>query len=304
MIRIVFLFCALFALPTAQAGDDAANWLESDGYAEIARWMLEQPDAQMRAAGLLALAGEQAGNRSIEPDTFLESTQQLLDESAPASALFLLAHGCKQLDMTSACIEAGLDDAIVRRDGGNPLSRGTLYGPESEGFRDVLLSAKGVRDHTAAFALAWHEALISNETDPDGQGDPLVAALSLAFSIPSSGYYSHLLDACGNAVGKDEALDEACRRLAAMLQQGNMNLLMQSLGYAMARSRAEALGENELAVKYEEERQDVMNEAAGLARNAHEVLVEPSDQRGFLQRWRDEGELAAFRALDDPKAGD
>lgn len=299
MIRIIFLFCALFALPAAQAGDDsAANWLESGGYTESARWMLEQPDAQMRAAGLLALAGEQAGSRSIEPDAFLASTQQLLDESAPASALFLLAHGCKQLDLTSACIEAGLDDAIIRRDGGNPLSRGALYGPGSEGFRDVLLSAESVDDHTAAFALAWHEALISNETDPDGQGDPLVAALSLAFSIPSPGY-SHLLDACGNAVGKDEALDEACRRLAGMLQQGHMNLLTQSLGYAMARSRAEALGEDELAAKYGEERQDVMNEAAGLARNAHELLIAPSDQRQFLQRWRDEGELAAFRKLDD-----
>lgn len=303
MIRMIFLFCALLAALGGQAADEEAHWLESHNYTEVAQWMVQQPDAEMRAAGLLTLASEYPNGRGIEPDTYLQSMEQLLDESPSASVLFLLAHGCEQLDLSSECVDAGLDEAIIRNDGGNPLSRGALYTPGSDVFRDVLLAAESIDDHSIGFRLAWYDALTEYESDLVAEKEVLVASFSLASAIATPAY-SHLVRICGKGVGEDEALDKACRRLATMMQQERMSVLARSVGLGMARSRAEALGQEELAAEYDEKGRAVMSEAASLAGHAHEALVEPEVQREFLVRWREEGELAAFRHLSELQGRD
>lgn len=246
-----------------------------DRYADVARWMIQQEAPETRAAGMLLLAGGPADEISVDPEIFLETMRELMNESPSGPELFMLSQGCAGLDIEGACIEAGLPEAIATHDGGNPLSAGALYAADSSAFRELLISADSVDDYVIEFAIAWYEALKANDHEA-WRDTELISAMSLAMAVAMPAL-SPITRLCRDAVDSDEALDQACQRLADKLQESDNTLMLQSVGFGMARSRAEALEDDALAAEYESRRRAVMEEVACLGKAAYRPLADDPD---------------------------
>lgn len=293
MIRFVLLACALvLALPSAIAGKITAL-TESAPYIEVARWMAEQRDVEMRAVGLAALTEMGQPGPAIEPSRYLSEARALLDDGPTATAVFLLAQGCDNLEVLDACEEAGVLDAVHRLDGGNPAAAGLFHDPGSPGYRSMLIDARYVDDHVPDIVATWFEALQSDAASGVKKGSELLHAfsISLATALPGLGA---LTEQCRAAIETDEALDGACQRLSEQMRTSGRSLLMRNMGYGMAVSRAEQIGDQLLADRLRGEGNEIRRLGGCLSESATEALsTQPETQRRYLSHLREGGEVAA-----------
>lgn len=293
MIRMIFLLCGLAVLSTGQAGEDEANWLKSSDYEELLRWMVDQPDTEMRAAGLSALARSGDSGPTIEPTQFMAEVESLLQDNPTAAAVSMIARGCHQLDLVDACAEAGVLDAINRLDGGNPLAAAHLHDADSPAFRQMLISAKRIDDHYAEEVTAWFEAFIANKTGDMGEGGQL--RLAMAFTMASVTPLDRLTTRCRAAVATDDALDRACRRLSEWMRDSTHTLILRNVGYGMAAARARAMGLDERADALQKEKEAQFARQMCLVQAAEPALIDAEDGLGkrWLEVFTEQGELAA-----------
>jgi hypothetical protein len=298
MIRMLLLCSVLFVLPVAGADDESA-WWGSAHYIEVARWMIEQPDVEMRAAGLAFLSGGDLTDRVIEPERYMVEVESILDGDPTGAAVYMVAQGCRRLDLLDACSEAGVPEAVERLDGGNPLAAKLFHDSDSREFRQLLISAEDIDDHYPEGVSAWFEALASRKPDDMAQGTELVAAISIAqaSAIPAMTPITQL---CRSAVGSDEALDRACQRLSEQMRTSGRTMFLKSVGYGMAKTRAEEVGGVALVGELWEESRAHMRPAECLSDAANEALTNNFDvKRRFVAEMRAHGEVAAIQALID-----
>jgi hypothetical protein len=280
----------------AEAGDESA-WWGSAHYTGVARWMLEQPDVEMRAAGLAFLSGGDLTERRIAPARYMAEVESILDSEPTGAAVYMIAQGCRQLDLLEACSEAGVPEAVDRFDRGNPLAASLFHDSESPEFGQVLISAERIDDHYPEFVSAWFEALAARKVDEAREGTELVAAISIAQAIAIPAMHP-IVERCRSAVGSDEALDRACQRLSAQMRTSGRTSFLRSMGFGLARARADEVGDQALAQQYEKAGSAQGHPATCLSESAEEALGTDIDvQRRFLTEMRADGELAAFEEL-------
>lgn len=293
MIRIILLACVLLASSWAVASDEPTPSADSMLQFEVARWMTEQSDPEMRATGLSALAG--AG--TVEPERFMGEVQSLLDEDPTGAAVFMLARGCQALELLESCAEAGLPAAIDRLDGGNPLAAAFFHDPDSANFRQVLMSAESIDDYYPAVVSAWFEAFHARDTDSLEEGAELLSAISIAMATVVR--LSDVVTRCRDAVGSDEALDAACHGLSQQMRRSARTLILRNIGFGMARARAEAIGQDEQAEALHEQRDALFKRQMCVIRAAEPALIDGGEelQRQFLEVFEARGEMAAFELV-------
>lgn len=287
-------------------GQDAEALQEVEQlHAGVAQWMMQQPDIELRAMGLSKLAGTQGD--AFGSDRFISEVEQLLTQSPTAAAVFSIAHTCHEQELIEACREAGVLEAIKRLDEGNAIALGLFHEPDSQGFRDALVSATHADDHWIERTAAWFEAFQSAEVPEELAGQELIAAFSIAMAW-SHPVLQPLLERCEAAAkSDDDRLDAACQRLAAQLQESGPTLFWHNIGYAMARQRAEHGGDTALVSRLEQTRQAMMKRAACLARSdsAEATLSgNADDQRKFLEVFRTAGEIPALEYAAGDAASD
>lgn len=299
MIRITLLAFALVASLHATAADKPVPLIETQPYMDVARWMLEQPDLEMRAAGLATLTESIYTESVIEPAEYMAGVESILDSNPTGAAVYMLAQGCQQLDLLEACSEAGVLEAVERLDGGNPLAATLFHDSESPEFRQALIAAERIDDHYPEMVSAWFEALRARRADEMEQGTELVAATSIAMAIAIPAMQP-LTERCRSAVGSDEALDRACQQLSEQMRTSGRTMILKSVGYGMAKSRAEKVGNEALVREYEREGSAHMRLAGCLSDPATEALTTDFDaQRRFLAEMRANSEVLAFQGLLD-----
>ncbi|WP_376691616.1 hypothetical protein [Wenzhouxiangella sp. EGI_FJ10409] len=295
MIRVPLLFGLLCMLASHAIGQNAAPVERDELHARVAQWMVQHDDVEMRAMGLAMLAGRETD--ALGGDRFIAEVERLLTQDPTAAAVYSIAHTCHERAMIEACREAGVLEAIKRLDAGNAIALGLFQEPDSQAFKETIVSATHVNDYWVERTAAWFEALQSAEVPEELAGQELVAALSIAMAW-SHPVLQPMLERC-EAAGEAEnaGLDAACQRLASRLQESGPTLFWHSMGYAMARTRAEQNTDTELVSRLEQQQQAMMDRAACLARSdsAQETLSGEADgQRRFLEVFRNAGEIAAL----------
>ncbi|NBD95653.1 MAG: hypothetical protein GVY11_04155 [Gammaproteobacteria bacterium] len=300
MIRFVLLACALVVPFWASASDEPVPLIETEPYVELARWMVEQPDPEMRAVGLVALAENRAsGAPAIEPARFLEAAEGLLADEPSGAVAYMLARGCAAAGLIERCEDIGVRKAIDDVDGGNPLAAGVFHQSGSKGYRDMLVDAAHVDDHYPEQVSAWYAALRARPWENLSKGVELVTATSFAQAgvVP---VIDELTRTCRSAVGSDATLDRACQRLSERMRTAGRTILLRNIGYGLARHRAETLGDEERVRQFRRHSEVVTKTVQCLSDSAHRALSSDIDtQRRFLSDLRADGEVAAFQALID-----
>ncbi|MDZ7790584.1 MAG: hypothetical protein U5L08_08860 [Xanthomonadales bacterium] len=299
MIRIIFLVCALIALSSAHGAESEAQWLDKDSYTEVARWMIEQPDTEMRAAGLAVLAETGDSGSAIELDRFISEVESLLEDEPTGAAVFMVAQGCHQLDLIDECSRMGVPEAIDRLDGGNPMAAGLFHEPGSPEYRQVLITAESIDDHYPEAVSAWFEAFVARDPEGMEEGTELLMATSvaLAYALPA---IQNVVQSCKSAIGSDDELDGACQRLGQQMRESGRTMLLQNIGYGIARARAERVGNKALVERIRSEKEAMTHPAACLSQSATELLgTDLAAQRRFLAEMRARGEIQAFEMLVD-----
>lgn len=297
MMRIILLTCALAFTWQAATAEQATPLTESAPHIEVARWMTEQPDADMRAAGLAALSAMGQPGPAIEPSQFLSEAQALIEANPSATAAFLLAQGCDRLDVLDACEDAGVLEAVNRLDGGNPLAASLFHAPGSPAFRDMLLNASQVDDHLPETVSVWFKALQSDAALEVEEETELGSALgiSLATALPT---LEPLSQRCRAAVQADEALDRACQRLSEQMRTSGRTLLVRHMGYGMAINRAEETGNQALADRLKADAREIQRLSHCLPESATRSLSKnPETQQRYLSLLQGQGEVAATEWL-------
>jgi hypothetical protein len=296
----MFLACLCTVSLGAAVAEEPVSLFRTESYADIARWMIEQPDPEMKAAGLVALAeNRSSGAESIESGRFLEEAEALLAGEPSGAVAYMLASACRAADLVARCREIGVPGAVERFDGGNPLAAGVFHETGSDGYRTILIEAERIDDHYPEYVSAWFEALRANRPDDLPEGSELVAAtgFAMAVAMPSG---LRLMQTCRSAVGSDERLDEACQRLSEQMGRSGRTILMRNIGYGMARDRAESLGEETRVAELRRRSEAATNIVRCLPESAANALgSDVATQRGFLADLRERGEVAAFEALID-----
>lgn len=293
-IPLILAFAAPWTTSFAQA---PTPLIQSEPHIEVARWMTEQPDPEMRAVGLMSLTGMGQPAPAIESAQFLAGVEELLDEETTGTVPFLLAQGCSRLGILDACAEAGVPEAVRERDGGNPLAAGLFHERNSEEFREVLLEAERVDDHFPDTVAVWFNAMQSDSASEARGGYELVTAfgISMATALPT---IAPMGERCRDAVGSDEALDEACQRLSAEMRESGRTLLVRGVGYGMARNRAEQMGSEERAAELREENNALQAPSRCLSDAGHAALESDIEtQRHYLQVLQTQGEIAGMNWL-------
>jgi hypothetical protein len=297
MIRTTVLACLLVAALAAMASDGAPSPVERGPYVDLAGWMIEQDDPQMRAVGLAALSGSRVPDgESIAPDRFVDEARALLRDAPSGAVAYMLANACSAAGLVDRCASIGVPEAVERFDGGNPLAAGVFLDADSSGYRNMLIEAEYVDDHYPEYVSAWYEVLRARRLEDLPEGSELVTAtgFAMAVAVPSM---QELMDTCRAAVGSDEQLDAACQRLSEQMRQSGRTVFLRSMGAGLARQRAEALGDDALAEQLREWAA-ALHPAACLTDAANEALASDVDvQRDFLADLRTDGEVAAFEAL-------
>jgi hypothetical protein len=303
-------------------------------HAIAARWLSEQPGSRQRAAGLLYRVTEiDSIERQIEssqrllqevqigPDhpvgraaidgldraaadgedlrgfdaaAFLDRFDREIRTARDGAALAWLAHACRIADIEVFCIDAGLDDAIVRHDGANLFSRAALYpdaGPER--FTALVLEARETRTYEPVLLQTWFEALAAVDTEEPGLDahDRLLGAYSvtLAYGIPG---YALLEPTCATGVEPDSDHERACDRVLDDMAENGDTDLARLIPSAIRAERAEARGLANRAAAFDAEKHRI-HERLTCGASAIETLLEAGDDatvRDYLKGIVDHGE--------------
>ncbi|MBS3824145.1 MAG: hypothetical protein KGY53_09610 [Wenzhouxiangellaceae bacterium] len=281
-----------------------------------ARWLLEHKDPRKRAAGLLysvsqngmleaqaamvertttdehlrqydsirqsALdALDRAKTRNdelpaLKPAELLDRFEKAVRTTTDGAALAWLATACATADIEMFCIDAGLDDAIVRHDGANLFSRGALLNdPTSDQIEALILDANETKTYWAAFLTTWFDALGAVDAGAllDNHERLLNAyTMAMAYAIPA---YQYLDQACGAAVTPGSELELACDRVLDDMAEHGDTALTQLMPSSVRARRASARGLDRRAAEFEAEKQR-LHARASCAASEIEALLEAS----------------------------
>ncbi|NBD95652.1 MAG: hypothetical protein GVY11_04150 [Gammaproteobacteria bacterium] len=305
MTRITLLACAVLlpicsaasdepVSPLAVAGGKSAWWGNAH-YTGVARWMIEHADVEMRAAGLAFLSGGDLTDRGIEPEWFMAEVESILDSEPTGAVVYMIARGCQRLDLLERCSEAGVPEAVERLDGGNVLAMTLFHDSCSPAYRQALISAERVDAHYPEVVSTWFEALVAREPGDMEKGLEFTAATTVAqaIAIPA---LQPITDRCRGAVGRDEALDQACQRLSEQMRTFGRTMLIRAVGFRLAAARAEQMGNEALAEEYDSERATMLSSPVCPSAG---VVADVDAHRRVLDEMRSNGEISAFRMLCD-----
>lgn len=227
---------------------------DADRIEPLARWLADQDNERMRAAGLAYLSSAAHGGEEFNADALLDRLEKAIETTTDGAALAWLASSCASAGIADFCIGAGLDDAIVRHDEANLLSRGALYpDPDAETRKRLIVEAESTENHTSELTVIWYEAL---KNGPGAESlktshDTLVGAfsISMAYAVPG---YQILTTTCGEETTFGTDLDSACTQLIDELALNAKTLIDKSIGLAVKAKRTEARGDHELASQLEQ----------------------------------------------------
>lgn len=252
----------------------------------------------VRQAGLDALARAEARNdkmRKFGPGELLDRFEQAIRTTTDGAALAWLANACASADIEAFCIDAGLDDSIVRHDGANLFSRSALL-PQAdpERFEALILEADETRIYENVFLKTWFDALTA--VDAGSQLDDhahLLGAYSvaLAYAVPG---LRDLSQACGAAVAPGSELELACDRvLDDMAEDGDTALTQLLMPSALRARRASARGFDQRAAELEAEKQRIHQRASCAASEVEALLEDGNDStvRQYLELLVQHGEI-------------
>src|SRR6056297_552203 len=301
----------------------------------VSEWLLEHSDRRKRAAGLLyrvdagirldaqaelvermatddryrdhesirqaaldALARAEARDDDLgtfEPAELLDRFEKAIRTTTDGAALAWLATACATADIESFCIDAGLDDAIVRHDGANLLSRLTLVPDAEAGTSErLIIEAENTRNYASQLTAVWFEALDEGPgaavlTRPDLK---LTAAfsISMAYGIPA---YGPVIKACQEEITPGGELDKACGRIADRMISDSQTLIGQLMGYSLASSRAEARGDQATVALLEQRKvfERAVNSCRATALTDDLENIDESDARNFMEMLGKHGEI-------------
>lgn len=320
-----------------------------------ARWLLEHNNPRKRAAGLLysvsqsgmleaqaAMVERTTSNEqlreydsirqsaldaldraetrnddlpALEPAELLDRFEKAIRTTTDGAALAWLAAACATADIEAFCVDAGLDDAIVRHDGANLFSRLTLVpDAQAETRGRLIIEAENTQNYVSQLTAVWFEAL------DEGPGAAVLKrpdvkltsafvkltsafAISMAHAIPA---YQPVTQACRAEITPGDELDRACGRIAERMISDSQTAIGQMVGFSLASSRAEARGDQATVTRLEQRkvfenavhgcratalRDDLENLDDSGARDFMKML----DQHGEIEAWAD---LAAQHDID------
>jgi len=307
----------------------------------VSEWLLEHSDRRKRAAGLLyrvdagirldaqaelvegmatddryrdhesirqaaldALARAEARDDDLgtfEPAELLDRFEKAIRTTTDGAALAWLATACATADIESFCIDAGLDDAIVRHDGANLMSRLTLVpGAQGETRDRLIIEADSTQNYVSQLTAVWFEAL----DEGPGAGllkrpyDKLVAAfsLSMAYGIPA---YQPVTQACGAEITPGGELDRACGRIAERMIADSQTLIGQLIGFSLASSRAEARDDQATVASIEQRKifENAVHTCRGTALTNELENFDESSARNFVKMLDKHGEIGTWERL-------
>lgn len=306
-----------------------------------ARWLLEHTDPRKRAAGLLysvsqsgmleaqaamvertttdehlreydsirqsaldALARAEARADEfgeLEPAALLDRFEKAIRTTTDGAALAWLAAACATADIEAFCVDAGLDDAIVRHDGANLFSRLTLFpGAEADKRDRLIIKAENTQNYVSQLTAMWFEALDEGpaaallKTPFDKMGGAF--SMSMAYGIPT---YQSVTQACGAENAPDGELDRACNRLAERMISDSQTLIGQLIGFSLASSRAEARGDQATVALLEQRKvfENAVHSCRATALRDDLENLDESTARDFMEMLGKHGEIEAWARL-------
>jgi len=237
LVLATLMACSAPALAVDPETDAPASASPPDPIRATAEWMSEQAEPRLRAAALVVLAERDAAGSA---EAIIDAVRGTTD----GAAMLWLAHACQAVRIQRQCIDAGLDDAIVRYDSANLFARAALD-PE-EDIADLVLATRGESMHYFALVEAWYDAWsrapAAGEDMTPGERLGQAFAIAAAWAIPS---LAPLAKTCRSATPGAE-LDRACQQLAGRMVDGGESMLGFMIGRAIQR-RGEPAGDEERA---------------------------------------------------------
>jgi len=324
---------------------------------QAANWLMEHPDSRKRAAGLLyrvgagqridaqaALVEKMTGDdpfrdypsirqaaldaltraeareddlRKLEPAVLLDRFEKAIRSTTDGAALAWLATACATADIEPFCVDAGLDDAIVRHDGANLFSRLTLFPDAQAETRDrLIIEAENTTNYVSQLAAVWFEAIDEGPgaTMLNTPYDRLVGtfSISMAQAIPA---YQPVSLACRAEITPGGELDRACARIAERMMSESHTLIGQLVGFSLASSRASARDDQATVDLLEQRKvyENAVHSCRATALTDDLESLDESDAREFMELLGKHGEIEAYARLaaqhgidcsnpDDPSA--
>ncbi|NKI35332.1 hypothetical protein HFP89_09145 [Wenzhouxiangella sp. XN79A] len=270
--------------PAADPALDPVDEPALDPVAATAQWMLEQDDPRLRAAALVVRTGTGGDVRTA---TVIDAIRSTTD----SAAMLWLAQACQSARIQRECIDAGLDDAIVRYDSANVFARATLY-PE-ERIADLMLATRGESMHYFALIEAWYDALsrgpAAGPSESPSDRFAQAFAIGAAWATPA---LAPLAETCRSATPGAE-LDRACQQLAGRMVDGGESMLGFMIGRAIQR-RGEPAGDDERATV------TLASDRAACQMQALELELAAMDDAGireFIRLLKRHGEFEAWDRL-------
>ena len=196
-------------------------------------------------------------------------------------------------------MDAGLDDAIVRYDGGNFFSRMALRKqPDADEVRRLLIESSVQRIYVPELAAVWHDALQHHDVQV---GDKAVSDLPLSLltamnAVPPS---RGLIEACSSGIDVSSNWHDLCGRLGAEMATAGRTVAQRWRGWSLLEKRAEALGDSDRATEYATELTAFRNRYACLSVSISTRIdeLDPAGQSEFIRWLVEDGELGAMERL-------
>ncbi|MFO7763773.1 MAG: hypothetical protein R6V61_08600, partial [Wenzhouxiangellaceae bacterium] len=310
-----------------------------------ARWLLEHNNPRKRAAGLLysvsqsgmleaqaAMVERTTSNEqlreydsirqsaldaldraetrnddlpALEPAELLDRFEKAIRTTTDGAALAWLAAACATADIEAFCVDAGLDDAIVRHDGANLFSRLTLVpDAQAETRGRLIIEAENTQNYVSQLTAVWFEAL------DEGPGAAVLKrpdvkltsafvkltsafAISMAHAIPA---YQPVTQACRAEITPGDELDRACGRIAERMISDSQTAIGQMVGFSLASSRAEARGDQATVTRLEQRKvfENAVHGCRATALRDDLENLDDSGARDFMKMLDQHGEIEAW----------
>jgi len=258
----------------------------------------------VRQAALDALTRAEAAHEELEsltPIELLDRFDQAIRTTTDGAALAWLASACASADIEAFCIDAGLDDAIVRHDDANLLSRLALVPDIEAEMRDrLIIEAKNASDYLIQLPVVWFEALDEGPAVAvlKTPYDKLVAAfsISMAYGIPA---YGQVTKACQEEIAPGGELDRACGRMADRMISDSRTAISQSIGFSLASSRAAARDDQATVARLEQRKvfENAVRSCRATALTEALENLDESSARDFMKMLDKHGEIEAWARL-------
>ena len=271
-----------------------------DPLAPVADWLMARDDPRQRAAGIeyrLSMMGMNA-SPTFDSASLLKALEDAIADAGDGPSLSWLAGACAS-GIQEFCMDAGLDDAIVRYDGGNFFSRMALREqPDVDEVRRLLVESSVQHSYVPELAAVWHDALQHHDVQV---GDEAVSDLPLSLLTamnavtPSGG----LIEACTSEIDVSSNWNDLCGRVGAEMATEGRTVAQRWRGWSLLEKRAEALGDSDRAAEYATELAAFRDRYACLSVSISARIdeLDPAEQSEFIRWLVEDGELGAFERL-------